>query len=151
MLKKLLENKKLVIAIIAIVIIVLVALLVRCGTDEPAGTDSSPDKETKQEEAYDGDGLEIIEDDGNSENSVDTSEYWEDEIESGSDADRSDTKKDDTTSDKATDSKMEDNKAENGMTEGSESTGDGTEGTESEGGVSGEETLEDEKSWGDIY
>lgn len=146
MLKKLLENKKLVIAIIAIVIIVIVALLVRCGSNEPTGTDSGSDKEIKQEEAYDGDGLEIIEDDGKSENGIDISEYWEDTKETGNDADKNDTKKDDTAADKTTNSETGDNK-----TEGGDSAGNGTEGTESEGGVSGEESLQDEKSWGAIY
>lgn len=139
MLKKVLKNKKLVITIISIAILVLVVLLARCGSDETADTDSGSDKEvTQQEETYDGDGLKIIEDDETSENSVDTSSYWEDTQETENAIDKHGTKNDTTTSQSTEDKtgQIVENDAE---------------GTESNDGVSEEETLEDEKSWGAIY
>ena len=141
MLKKLLENKKLVITVSAIVlvIIVLAVLLVKCGSDEPKDNGSNKDGDPKQEEVYDGDGLEIIEDDGKSENRTDTSEYWEGTPKS----DDADKKSDDKTTDKQTDTNK---------TESDKTTEGSTENSESEDGVSNSDTPDDEDmSWGTIY
>ena len=85
-------------------------LLVKCVSDKNADTNS--DGEEKQEESYEGNDLEIVEDDETSEQSTDTSKYWED-----------------------TD-QTEENK---------------TEETESDNNVSGNDTLEDGQTWGNIY
>ena len=151
MLKKLLENKKIVIAVsaIVIVIIVLAVLLSRCTADDSKEGNSNADNGTKQEDLYDGDGLEIIEDDGKSENRVDTSEYWEDAAEA-EDADKK-------SNDKTTNKQTEADKTESGNT--TENSTQGNETTEGEAGNSGTDagmssgdTPEDEDvSWGAIY
>lgn len=142
MLKKLLENKKLVITVSAIVIvlIVLIVLLVKCGSDGTNNGGSNPDGNPKQEDTYDGEGLEIIEDDGKSENRVDTSEYWE-----------GTPKSDDA--DKTSDDKTTDGQTSGGNTQGNGTTQDGTENSTSEGGMSSGDTPKDEDktSWGAIY
>ncbi len=140
MLKKVLENKKLVITVSAIVIvlIVIVALLARCGLDEPKNGDSNSGKEIEQEDPYDGDGLEIIEDDGKSENRVDTSDYWE-----------RTPKSDDA--DKKSDNKTTDNQTGTDKTEENESTESDSQDSESTEGVSSEDTPEEDITWGTIY
>ena len=67
--------------IIAIVILALVIPLAKCVSDKYA--DANSDGGENQEESYDGKDLEIIEDDGTSEQGVDTSEYWEDTDQTG--------------------------------------------------------------------
>lgn len=131
MLKKMLNNKKIVITSITIVILVLVILLVKCGQDEPTGTESESDTGVKQEETYDGDGLEVDEDDEKTENSVDSSGYWEDTEDSGNNTDKTNTKQEDITT--------------------SQQEGNKTEEPEYENDVSDEDTLEDGTSWGAIY
>lgn len=131
MLKKMLNNKKIVITSITIVILALVILLVKCGQDEPTGTESESDTEVKQEETYDGDGLKVDEDDEKTENSVDSSGYWEDTEDSGNNTDKTNTKQEDITT--------------------SQPEGNKTEEPEYENDVSDEDTLEDGTSWGAIY
>lgn len=147
MLNKLLENKKLVITVstIVIVIIVMVVLFVRCGSDGAQNGGSNPDGNPKQEDTYDGDGLEIIEDDGKSENRADTSEYWDGTPKS----DNADKKNDDKTTDGQTTNSQTpgSNTQDNGTTQG------GTEDSASEDGVSSGDIPKDadNTSWGGIY
>lgn len=132
MLKKMLNNKTIVITSITIVILALVILLVKCGQDEPTDTESESDTGVKQEETYDGDGLEVNEDgDEKTENSADSSGYWEDTEDSGNNTDKTNTKQEDITT--------------------SQTTGNKTEKPEYENDVSDEDTLEDGTSWGAIY
>lgn len=147
MLKKMLNNKKIVITSITIVILVLVILLVKYGQDKPIGTESESDTGVKQEETYLGDGLEVNEDDEKTENSVDSSGYWEDTEDSGNNTDQTNTKQEDTATSQPAGNKTEgavENDTENNV-------GSKTEEPEYENDVSDEDTLEDGTSWGTIY
>jgi len=144
MLKKMLNNKKIVITSITVVILILVILLVTCGQDEPTGTESDSDTGVKQEETYDGDGLEVNENDEKTENSVDSSGYWEDTEGSGN---STDTKQNNTTTSQSAEDKTEvtaDDESEN-------NAGNKTEEPEYDNDVSDQDTLDDGTSWGAIY
>jgi len=136
MLKKMLNNKKIVITSIAIIILVLVILLVTCGQNEPTGTESDSDTGVKQEETYEGDGLIVNENDEKTENSVDSSGYWEDAEDGGNTAD---TKQDNTTTSQPAGDKTENN------------AGSKTEEPEYDNDVSDEDTLDDGITYGTIY
>ena len=131
MLKKKLNNKKIVITIITAVILVLVILIVKFGQDESTGTESESNTGVKQEETYDGDGLEVEEDDQKTENSADTSEYWEDTEDVGNNKEQTNTKQEDVITGQPAGNKTEEPKYDKE--------------------VSDEDTPEDEKSWGAIY
>ena len=140
MLKKMLNNKKIVITGITVVILILVILLVKCGQDEPTGTEPESNTGVKQEETYDGDGLEVEEDDQKTENSADTSGYWED-------TDTTNTQQEDVTTSQPAGNKTEgtaDDKKE-------DNAGSKTEEPKYDKEVSDEDTPEDEKSWGALY
>ena len=140
MLKRMRNNKKIVITNIAVVILILVVLLVTCRQEEPTGTESESNTGVKQEESYDGDGLDVSENDEKTENSVNTSGYWEEAEDSGNGIDNI------TTSQPAGD-KTEgtaNNETENNV-------GNKTEEPEYDNDVSDEDTLDDGTSWGAIY
>lgn len=140
MLNKILNNKKIAIPSIISILLVLVILLVTCGRDEQAGTESESNGGVKQEETYDGDGLEVNENDEKTENSVDTSGYWEDAEDTGN------------STDNITTSQPVEDKTEgtvNGETENN--VEDKNEEPEYDNNVSQEDTLDDGTSWGAIY
>ena len=147
MLKRMLNKTKIVITSITAMILILVILLVKFGQDEPTGTESESNTGVKQEETYDGDGLEVEEDDQKTENSVDTSEYWEDTEDVENNKEQTNTKQEDVTATQPAENKTE-GTADNEI---KDNAGNKTEEPKYDKEVSDEDTPEDEKSWGAIY
>lgn len=146
MLSDVLKNKKIIIAVVALILVVGVSIILFNGfigdDGSKTGTETEVDSILSEDEPYDGDGLDVVEPQDNTqenskEDSTSVDGSWEEETESknSNESSEKDNKND---VDKKDDTVIEDNNNDTG--------------NEKNEGASGEEEVaEDEKTWGTIF
>lgn len=151
MLNRIIKNKKLLILVIALISVVGVAIVLikGCLTENSGGSETNVEEDANhiEEELYDGDGLDVVEQDEEQEDNTSVDGSWEKETEKKPSGESAGNDSKDNTNNANKENAENNNSNNNTSDNGNDNTGDKNDETDK----SEDDVIVDDKSWGNIF